>query len=344
MSRTVVIAHQQRQRGAALLMAMIIVALVATLSVSMVWQQWRAVQVEAAERARAQSAWVLAGALDWARIILKEDMNTRGSGDTSDNLGEPWAVPLAEARLSTFLAADKDNTEGGPEAFLSGAITDAQARYNLLNLIDDEPLNQLEQLKVLQRLCDNVGVSPEVAAQIAVKLRSAQATTEPPKMEEAIPGRPTPVAKPPPDGPLMPKRVDQLAWLGIAPQALRRLEPYIFLLPDLTKTKVNVNTASREVLAAVIPGLDLGGAERLIQIRQRSPFKSIGAVQEQLGASVPLGQAQVDVKTSFFVVTGRLRIGDQSLEQRSLVRRVDRRTIVPITRDWVTTREEPATN
>ena len=34
------------QRGAALLTAMIIVTLVATLATSMIWQQWRAVQVE----------------------------------------------------------------------------------------------------------------------------------------------------------------------------------------------------------------------------------------------------------------------------------------------------------
>ena len=96
-------AARAQQAGAALLTAMIIVTLVATLAASMVWQQWRAVQVEAAERARTQSAWILAGALDWARLILREDARSGGA----DHLGEPWAVPLAEARLSTFLAADR---------------------------------------------------------------------------------------------------------------------------------------------------------------------------------------------------------------------------------------------
>src|SRR5689334_5923452 len=121
---------RRRQRGAALLTAMIIVTLIATLAASMVWQQWRAVQVEAAERARTQSAWILSGALDWARLILREDQR---SGKVTA-LTEPWAVPLAEARLSTFLAADKDNnTDDGIEAFLSGSISDAQGRYNLTN-------------------------------------------------------------------------------------------------------------------------------------------------------------------------------------------------------------------
>ena len=103
--------HPRNHRGAALLTAMIIVALIATLAASMVWQQWRAVQIEVAERARLQSSWILSGAADWAKLILAEDAKTGGA----DHLGEPWAVPLAEARLSTFLAADKDNntdTEG----------------------------------------------------------------------------------------------------------------------------------------------------------------------------------------------------------------------------------------
>ena len=41
---------------------MLILTLVATLASGMIWQQWRAIQTEGAERARTQSAWVLAGA------------------------------------------------------------------------------------------------------------------------------------------------------------------------------------------------------------------------------------------------------------------------------------------
>ena len=127
--------HRQ-QRGAALLLAMLILTLVATLASGMVWQQWRAIQVEGAERARTQSAWILSGALDWARLILREDARTGGA----DHLGEPWAVPLAEARLSSFLAADRDNNSAAEtdeiEAFLSGSIVDAQARWNLRKLVN----------------------------------------------------------------------------------------------------------------------------------------------------------------------------------------------------------------
>ena len=288
------------QRGAALLMAMIIVTLIVTLASGMVWQQWRAVQVEAAERARVQSAWILTGALDWARLILREDARTGGA----DHLGEPWAVPLAEARLSTFLAADKDNTDEAPDAFLSGRISDEQARYNLTNLVAEGKVIP-EELAALERLCQVVGVAADVATRIASGLRDASA----PVGSEGSSGT----------APLLPNQVGQIVWFGVGAEALRRLEPYVTLLP--TRTLVNANTASREVLVATLKGLDLASAERLLQVRQRSHFKSLAEVLAQVpgfdaGTNPPIG-----VVSNFFEVRGRLRLGDRVLEQRSLVER-----------------------
>ena len=104
------------QRGAAILTAMLLVTLVASLSAAALWWQWRGIEVETAERARVQSAWILQGALDWARLILREDARTGGT----DHLAEPWAIPLQEARLSTFLATREgvgDNTQTLPAKF-----------------------------------------------------------------------------------------------------------------------------------------------------------------------------------------------------------------------------------
>jgi len=306
------------RRGAALLMAMIIVTLIATLAVSMVWQQWRAVQVETAERSRSQSAWMLSGALDWSRIILKEDAKSGGS----DNLGEPWAVPLEEARLSTFLAADKDNTDDAPEAFLSGGIADLQARFNLSNLVDGGKISEPDLL-AFRRLCERANVAVTVADNLAKGLLLAT----PP-----VPGASAPAGGTA-NAPLLPKRFDQLTWLGVDAAALARLEPYITILP--TRTPINANTASKEVLAAVIPGVDLGTAERLVQVRLRTPFKTPADIKSQLPATAPdLNAAQVGVNTSYFEVRGRLRLTDQVLEQRSVVERRGT-TVTPLSRERV---------
>jgi general secretion pathway protein K len=270
------------------------------------------VLVEAAERSRVQSSWILNGALDWARLILREDK--RSGRPTA--LTEPWATPLAEARLSTFLAADASHAEDGPDAFLSGVITDAQARFNLFNLVEGNKVSTAD-VEALQRLCQAIGVPEDVATRIATGLASATA---------------------PADGsntPLRPQRIDQLAWLGIEAATIARLAPYVTLLP--TRTAVNVNTAAREVLVGAVKGLDLATAERLIQQRQRDPFKTVEAVQAQVPGLTFTG-AQVAVNSDYFEVRGRLRLEDRVLEQRSLVvrRGLD---VVVLRREQVAARE-----
>lgn len=288
-----------RQRGAALLLAMIILTLVATLAAGMVWQQSRSVQIEAAERASVQAEWILSGALDWARLIIREDTRTGGA----DHLGEPWATPLAEARLSSFLAADRDNNaDSGPEAFLSGAISDAQALYNLNNLILPDGKVDPAELKALERLCDAAGVPTSTPALLSEGLRLARAG-------------PSDTAE---DAPLVPGRVAQLGWLGLDAATVARLEPYVVLLP--ANTPVNVNTAPREVLVAAVDGLDLGTAERLVQRRQREPFAKFEDIEKDLPGLKPDAK-RINVNTSYFFVDGRLRLEDRVLQERSLIER-----------------------
>jgi general secretion pathway protein K len=298
---------------------MVILTIVATIASGMVWQQNRAVQVEAAERARAQSAWILAGALDWARLILREDdrvnqQRQRNGQLAYDGLDEPWATPLAEARLSAFLAADRDNNaeDSGPEAFLSGSIIDAQSHWNLRNLIGGDGKVVPAELEALRALADLAGAPVDAADRIATALRDAWTPAS-----DAADQRAKPVA---------PARLSDLAWLGIEPQTLARLEPWVALLP--VRTPVNVNTAPREAIVAAIDKLDLGTAERLVQQRQRQPFESLEAVRAQLPPNTALDAGRISVTSRWFVVSGRLRLEERVLEERSLVERRDADVVV----------------
>ncbi|WP_338416796.1 type II secretion system minor pseudopilin GspK [uncultured Sphaerotilus sp.] len=295
-----------RQRGAALLTAMIIVTVVATLASGMVWQQWRALQVEAAERAQTQSEWVLQGALDWTRMILREDAREGGA----DHLGEPWAAPLAEARLSTFLAADRSMAEDAPDAFLSGRIVDAQSRYNLRNLIQQGKVSRSE-LQTLERLCGFLGLNGDVAPRLAEALRRATpgSATEAP----ADTGTTTTTL------PLMPASVEDLGWLGLDAATVQRLKPYVVLLPR--ETPVNLNTAPKEVIAAVLPGIDLATAERLVQSRLRDPLKSPADAKTVLGERALTDARRVSVNSNYFIVYGALRLDQVTVAQRSLLER-----------------------
>ncbi len=297
-------------RGAALLLAMLILTLVATLAGGMLWQQNRALQVETAERARTQALWILSGAIDWARLILREDLRSSSQGQAPvDSLDEVWATPLAEARLSSFLSADRDNNaEGGPEAFISGQIVDAQSRWNLRRLVDPAGKIVPAEQATLERLCAQANLPGGTAQLLAEGLRAAWAPLG--GSAEATGQN---------NAPLAPQRLSDLAWLGIEAEWLERLSQWVDLLP--VTTPVNLNTASREVLAAAIDGLDPGSAERLVQARQREPFKSVEAAKALLSEAQMKDLSRVSVTSNWFIATGRLRLDDRAVEERALIER-----------------------
>lgn len=308
------------QRGAALLLAMLTVTLVATLASAALWQQWRHVEVEQAERDRLQSGWILTGALDWTRLILREDARTNQNTGAGDHLAEPWAIGLQEARLSSFLAADK-NTDPPPalDAFLSGDIQDQQARLNLTNLMNEGKLSEPDQ-RMFARLFDQLGLNRAelnrlaplwVAAAKAQLPTSGQGSTA---TAAAVTSSATTAA----NTPLLPKRLAQLTWLGLSPQSLKRLEPFITILPE--RTAVNLNTAPLEVLMAAIDDLDTARAQRLVQQRALQPFKTLADVAPVLGtATSPLKEGVHATASRYFVVRGRMRLGERMLEEHSLL-------------------------
>ena len=284
------------QRGAAILTAMLTVTLVATFAAAALWQQWRNVEVESAERTRTQMAWVLTGALDWARLILRED----GRTSQVDHLSEPWALPLSEARLSSFLAVDKNNTDDTMEAFLSGQITDLQGLLNVGNLVrDGKP--SVPDMQAFARLFKALKLPPLQLDALVNNLVAAGAG----KADAAQ---------------LMPTRFDQLSWLGVPDTTLQDLAPYATLLP--TRTTVNLNTAPVPVLVAALPGLDAGQAQQMVARRALAHYETVADGLKAAGISTEkIDSAQFGVATRYFAVRGQLRIGDTTVQEVSLIDR-----------------------
>ena len=287
---------------------MLTVVLVATLASAALWQQWRDVEIETAERNRVQANWLLLGALDWSRVVLQEDARANRSNPI-DHLGEPWAVPLQEARLSTFLAAKNNISQADDgmadvqDAFLSGEIIDLQSRLNLRNLLSgqDKKISE-ENLQTFMRLFERLGLPGSAAMQIATALQQASLN----RSQAA---------------PLMPRTVGQLGWIGVDARTIARLEPHVTLLPQ--RTTVNINTASAEVIWASVPDLDWARANQLVQLRNTSPFKSLSAAGTAIGMASAFNSSSHSVTTEYFEARGRLRLGDNVLSQRSLIERKD---------------------
>ena len=291
---------QQQQTGAALLMALLTMALIAVLASSALWQQWRTLSVETAERDAQQAHWLLMGAQDWARVVLRED----GRTGNIDHLAEPWGTPLREARLSSFLAAAPSGTltlrDGlAEQVFLSGRISDMQARLNVNNLVSGGNLN-IAELRSFMRLYQVLNL-PE--AELVTWTKALEAVLQ---------------AAPKLNAPLPPQRLEQLVWLGMSPSSLARLARHIAVLP--TSTPVNVNTASAEVLYASLPTLSLADAQQWVQERNKQPFENLDNIRSRMGSqSSALNDSRHSVNTRYFEVVGQLRQNEVSVLQRALV-------------------------
>ncbi|MFC4704668.1 type II secretion system minor pseudopilin GspK [Paraburkholderia caffeinitolerans] len=361
-------ACRRRQRGAAIITALLVVALAAILVSGMLWRQQVQVRRIENQRLLAQGQWIARAALDWTRLVL------RSEGDTSAGvtyLGGAWGMPVAKTRLSDFLGQiGQARAEQGADTWLSGSIEDAQARFNLRNLVSASAPGALQlnlaQIQAFAHLLQLLGIDGQLAKNAAVYLRaglvhsitrfqtgatasgstgtagSAQQVeggtggganfTDNPGLSDADSNSAV--------APLLMTSTDSLLDVpGFTPDIVARLRPFVTVLP--TTTPVNMNTASAEVIAAIVPGMSLSSAQAFVARRQTVFFHNLADVQLALqgagAGQTSVDSTQCDVNTSYFVVHGRVQ------HERAVV---DRTTLVwrdPLTHTTriVRVRDEP---
>ncbi|WP_269503888.1 type II secretion system minor pseudopilin GspK [Burkholderia sp. IMCC1007] len=338
-------ARGRRERGAAIITALLVVALSAILVSGMLWRQQVQIRRIENQRVLAQAQWVARGALDWTRMIL------RSEGDTAPGityLGGIWAVPIAKTKLSDFLGRIGAPNGGGEDTYISGSIEDAQAKFNLRNLVSSPAPGVLQlnamQLQALQRLLTTLGYDGALAKRIALQMRAGLMHSATRFQTPTLPGAGTAATAPVPGGdmagnftddpgmsggdrgpaPLVMTGVDSLLDVGgVTPEMVARLRPFVTVLP--TTTPVNMNTAPAEVIAALVPGMGVSSAQALVARRETVFFRNVGDVQLALrGAGAPnvtLDSSVVDVNSSYFIVHGRIQHDRAEVDRTSLVYR-----------------------
>lgn len=300
-----------RQRGVAVVTALLLTTLAVTLVASVFWQQQVQARSLENQRLQSQTQWVLRAALDWTRIILREDARTT----KVDQLGEPWAVPMAETPLDEYL--ENDGIEGeAAKATLSGRIIDAQSRYNLGNLAQGGTPNP-QEIAVYRRLLQLLKLDPNLALSTAMAVAATQM-------------QPVAGTSPAPSGnggdgkaaqPAQLTHIEDLASIpGYSEATLQKLSNYIVILP--IPTAVNVNTAGALVLAAKM-NLPPEAASALVANRDRSYFIDIADFQNRAQSKTPLGDADFAVKTNFFLVYSKVRLERSNVDMQALIYRKD---------------------
>lgn len=293
------------QAGAALIMALLVVALATALASSMIWRQDMWLRQVETRRDLAQARLLAIAGIDWARAVLAEDART----SSTDHLREPWAtkVPAMPA-------------EGGE---IGGALTDEQARWNLNNLVRNGQV-QADSLAILGRLLKQLQLPQELASTLADWL-DGDAEATPDGAEDAYYLSQTPPYR------SANRELDDLENLlrvrGYNDVVIEKLRPYVSVLPGYNP--VNLNTTSAIVLAAVLPDLSISDAQQIIAERDRIPFRDIADFRNRLprvdqGDSG--GSGLLDTRSRYFSVMIRSRYGNADAVSTALL---DRQTTWP---------------
>lgn len=290
-----------QQRGVAVVTALLLTTLAVTIVANLFWQQQVQVRSIENQRLQLQQQWVLRGALDWARLILREDART----SALDTLAEPWATPLAPTRLDQYVQSGTVRGEAG-SAVLSGFIQDAQGRFNLTNLATQGEINPAE-VQAFARLLTLLKQDPGLASSIAQFIAEA--------------GRATLNPRPDAVRPMAFVQLDDLLVVpGCTPRTISILQPYIIILP--MNTTVNINTASPEVLAASISGLSIADANLLINSRRQSAIRDLGDLASRLSnRTLSIDSGRLGIASNFFIVRGNVAIRHTTLQIDALVER-----------------------
>lgn len=289
---------RMRQRGVAIVLAMGVVALAAMAAAAIIVSQstW-ARQVELTTDHIQARAVLLAGA-DWARALLSDD---RRLGNV-DHLGEPWALKLPPLPV--------ENGE------LVGQIEDQQGAFNLNNLVTQGKIN-VAQLAHFRNLLATLGLPDQLADALADWIDEDGQPQPRDGAEDAYY-----LALDPPyvaaNRPLI--DVAELALVrGFDDNVRARLRPYVTALPGLAA--VNVNTAPAEVIAAVIEGLDLSGAQLLVAQRDRAYYRSSDDFIRRLPRGAEAAAGDIGVSSDYFMATLRVSIGGAQARGQALLAR-----------------------
>lgn len=292
-----------RQRGIALVTALLVVAVAAIAAAAMLVTHNVAVHRSSNLRFVEQAWWYGAGVENWIGEILRKD---REANDI-DHLKEDWAQPV-----------DYLPIEGG---FVSGQILDQQGCFNLNNL--DGPHAEQAALQLRRLLGFLPAGDPYNAPALIQSIQDwIDRDPDPRPPGGAEDGIYTGLDAPYRTANQPMQSVSELMLVnGMTPELYRTLAPYVCALPG-NETAINVNTADAVVLASLAEGLTLKDGETLAARREVEPYQTVPDFQdEEPLAGRAIEPRLLSVSTEYFLVNGEVRVGNGRVRLYSLISR-----------------------
>lgn len=289
----------KRQRGAAVIVAMLVVALATIAAGSFMFRTH--VQGRKLENAAnaSQARWLLRAAEQWGAAVLHDDARQ----NSVDHLGETWGKEMPPLMAEGFQ--------------LSGHIVDLDGRFDLNGLVSGGKIDET-RLAIFRRLLLNLKLPLALADAIADWLDADDEALSEAGAEGAYYQRQaSPVAV---ANRLLVSLDELLPVRGMTPERLERLRPYVAVLPR--PGPVNVNTAPAEVLAALSATMSLDEAYALAAKRDHAYFRNAGDLRNALDNKPLIDERLVAFASRHFMINAyiaqeRVALHSQALFERS---------------------------
>jgi len=223
-----------RQRGIALLVAIMLVALGTMVAATIAYENAMTARRGAATFALDESILVGEGAEALAayglRLVWQSDKQ-------HTYFGQGWDKPVGPVEVV-------------PGVMLTASLEDMQGRFNLNSLVNSDGTYNKVTFEAFQQLLTNLGIEPRWAGYIVDWIDPDIVPMNPDGAEDSVYMGQSPPYRPP--NMYITSATELLALPGFGHERYVKLAPYVTALP--LDTKINICTAPGVVLDAFIPG------------------------------------------------------------------------------------------
>ena len=289
---------RRHQRGVALIVALLVVAL-ATVLIAGLLDRGELTLARVRNDAREAQAFAYAqGVETYAARVLAQAV---ASGENNDSANSSWGVPLPPLPV--------------PGGMLSASMRDRNGCFNLNNLIDASGQPSTSWLPKFQRLLRVLKLDENLAAAVVDWMRPTPTPDERYYLQQEPPYRPAQRGF---------VHVSELRLVrGVSADVYAHLAPEVCALPR--GTLININTASVAVLMT-LSSVTTEQMAKAIALDGHANFTSIEEVGKQLpGSQIECGGTPptrcYDVKSTHFVARGDVRIDGLPFTFYSLIER-----------------------
>ncbi len=298
-------APAKQQKGVAIITALLIVTIAATVSITISTRLQLDVRRTSNLIAQDQAQFYLLAAEEWSQRILREDKKNT----SIDSLDESWAFVLPPIPV-----------DGGS---IQGTLTDLHACINVNSLVKGNAIDPVTKAR-LSQLFKNLKITNELTQAIGDWIDSNLETSNPNGAED---GYYLNLTKPYRTANTPLHSISELRLIkGFeAPKTFALVKPYLcaFIIND-ADININVNTASAEVLQSLSATMTKNLAADIIERRVDTPFDNLNAFTSFAKLNTIIKDTQkLSVSSNYFLLRTHAIIGQANKVMYSIIYRDD---------------------